>query len=81
MWHTDTLSRDEEQCLAESFNEFLEVTLKKVRQHRVLFPPLHRPSISKLDYLLRCVSFLEEERSNVSFMNSILFVIFPIFSI
>ncbi|KAF3430861.1 hypothetical protein E2986_05529 [Frieseomelitta varia] len=55
VWHTDTLSRDEEQCLADSFNEFLEVTLKKVRQHRVLFPPLHRPSISKLDYLLRCV--------------------------
>lgn len=53
VWHTDTLSRDEEQCLADSFNEFLEVTLKKVRQHRVLFPPLHRPSISKLDYLLR----------------------------
>lgn len=63
-WHTDTLSRDEEQCLADSFNEFLEVTLKKVRQHRVLFPPLHRPSISKLDYLLRYVSnvFLIPER-------------------
>ncbi|KMQ96482.1 bai1-associated protein 3-like protein, partial [Lasius niger] len=52
-WHTETLSRDAEQCLADSFNDFLEVSLKKVRQHRVLYPPLHRPTISKLDYLLR----------------------------
>ncbi|XP_012239526.1 BAI1-associated protein 3 isoform X1 [Bombus vosnesenskii] len=63
VWHTDTLSRDEEQCLAESFNEFLEVTLKKVRQHRVLFPPLHRPSISKLDYLLRCLGLLSNMKA------------------
>ncbi|XP_026297559.1 BAI1-associated protein 3 isoform X2 [Apis mellifera] len=63
VWHTDTLSRDEEQCLADSFNEFLEVTLKKVRQHRVLFPPLHRPSISKLDYLLRCLGLLSNMKA------------------
>ncbi|CAK9803609.1 BAI1-associated protein 3 [Anthophora plagiata] len=63
LWHTDTLSRDEEQCLAESFNEFLDVTLKRVRQHRVLFPPLHRPSISKLDYLLRCLGLLSNMKA------------------
>ncbi|XP_076763973.1 BAI1 associated protein 3 isoform X2 [Xylocopa sonorina] len=62
-WHTDTLSRDEEQCLAESFNEFLDVTLKKVRQHRVLFPPLHRASIAKLDYLLRCLGLLSNMKA------------------
>ncbi|KOC60100.1 BAI1-associated protein 3 [Habropoda laboriosa] len=63
LWHTDTLSRDEEQCLAESFNEFLDVTLKRVRQHRVLFPPLHRASISKLDYLLRCLGLLSNMKA------------------
>ncbi|XP_029160481.1 BAI1-associated protein 3 isoform X1 [Nylanderia fulva] len=57
-WHTETLSRDAEQCLADSFNDFLEISLKKVRQHRVLYPPLHRPTISKLDYLLRCLGLL-----------------------
>ncbi|XP_076667027.1 BAI1 associated protein 3 isoform X1 [Andrena cerasifolii] len=63
LWHTDTLSRDEEQCLADSFNEFLEVTLKRVRQHRVLFSPLHRPSITKLDYYLRCLGLLSNMRA------------------
>ncbi|XP_076385468.1 BAI1 associated protein 3 isoform X2 [Megachile rotundata] len=63
LWHTDTLSRDEEQCLADSFNEFLEVTLKKVCQHRVLFPPLHRSSISKLDYLLKCLGLLSSMKA------------------
>lgn len=76
VWHTDTLSRDEEQCLADSFNEFLEVTLKKVRQHRVLFPPLHRPSISKLDYLLRCVVLLTGRRNERIFVRVFYFCAF-----
>ncbi|KAG7211433.1 hypothetical protein KM043_010720 [Ampulex compressa] len=63
LWHTDTLSRDEEQCLADSFNDFLEVSLKKVRQHRLLFPPLYRPTISKLDYLLRCLGLLSNMKA------------------
>lgn len=54
MWHPNELSLEEVQYLADSFNAFLDVTLKKVRQHRVLFPPLHQPAISKLDNLLRC---------------------------
>ncbi|KAL6435455.1 hypothetical protein ACFW04_005437 [Cataglyphis niger] len=62
-WHTETLSRDAEQCLADSFNDFLEVSLKKVRQHRVLYPPLHRPTISKLDYLLRCLGLLSNMKA------------------
>ncbi|XP_067211831.1 BAI1-associated protein 3 isoform X3 [Linepithema humile] len=62
-WHTETLSRDAEQCLADSFNDFLEVSLKKVRQHRVLYPPLHRPTISKLDYLLRCLGLLSNTKA------------------
>ncbi|XP_053994233.1 BAI1-associated protein 3 isoform X3 [Hylaeus volcanicus] len=63
LWTTDTLSRDEEQCLTDSFNEFLEITLKKVRQHRLLFPPLHRPSIAKLDYLLKCLGLLSNMKA------------------
>ncbi|XP_011338409.1 BAI1-associated protein 3 isoform X3 [Ooceraea biroi] len=62
-WHTETLSRDAEQCLADSFNNFLEVSLKRVRQHRVLYPPLYRPTISKLDYLLRCLGLLSNMKA------------------
>ncbi|XP_051165972.1 BAI1-associated protein 3 isoform X1 [Leptopilina boulardi] len=58
MWHPNELSLEEVQYLADSFNAFLDVTLKKVRQHRVLFPPLHQPAISKLDNLLRCLGLL-----------------------
>ncbi|XP_017887694.1 BAI1-associated protein 3 isoform X2 [Ceratina calcarata] len=63
VWHTDTLSRDEGQCLADSFNEFLDIALRRVRQHRVLYPPLHRPSIAKLDYLLRCLGLLSNMKA------------------
>ncbi|XP_070168041.1 BAI1-associated protein 3 isoform X3 [Polyergus mexicanus] len=62
-WHTETLSRDAEQCLADSFNDFLEISLKKIRQHRVLYPPLHRPTISKLDNLLRCLGLLSNMKA------------------
>lgn len=55
MWHPTELSIEEIQYLADSFNAFLDVTLKKVRQHRVLFPPLHQPAISNLDNLLRYI--------------------------
>ncbi|XP_014609006.1 PREDICTED: BAI1-associated protein 3 isoform X2 [Polistes canadensis] len=61
LWHlkkTETSSRDEEQSLADSFNDFLEVSLKKIQQHRTLYPPLHRSSISKLENLLRCLGLL-----------------------
>ncbi|XP_015609061.1 BAI1-associated protein 3 isoform X2 [Cephus cinctus] len=63
LWPTDTLSRDEEECLADSFNAFLEISLKQVRQHRILFPPLHRPAIAKLDYLLRCLGLLSNMKA------------------
>ncbi|XP_043486497.1 BAI1-associated protein 3 isoform X1 [Polistes fuscatus] len=61
LWHlkkTESSSRDEEQSLADSFNDFLEVSLKKIQQHRTLYPPLHRSSISKLENLLRCLGLL-----------------------
>ncbi|EFN81951.1 BAI1-associated protein 3, partial [Harpegnathos saltator] len=62
-WHTETLSRDAEQCLADSFNDFLEVSLKKVRQHRVLYPPQHEPTLVKLEYLLRCLGLLSNMKA------------------
>ncbi|KAK2576363.1 hypothetical protein KPH14_005712 [Odynerus spinipes] len=66
LWYmktTETLSRDEEQSLADSFNDFLDVTLRKIQQHRTLFPPLHRSSISKLDNLLRCLGLLSNMKA------------------
>ncbi|XP_043289714.1 BAI1-associated protein 3 isoform X2 [Venturia canescens] len=57
-WHTDNLTPEEEECLADSFNAFLEMSVEKIRHHRTLFPPLHRAAINKLDYLLRCLGFL-----------------------
>ncbi|XP_020709879.1 BAI1-associated protein 3 isoform X2 [Athalia rosae] len=63
LWPTDTLSKDEEQCLADSFNAFLEMALNQVRKHRILFSPNHRPAIARLDYLLRCLGLLSNMKA------------------
>ncbi|XP_023290645.1 BAI1-associated protein 3 [Orussus abietinus] len=69
-WHRDeldgaptsagsaSLSRDEQACLADSFNDFLEIALGKIRRHRLLFPPSDGPAIARLDHLLRCLGLL-----------------------
>ncbi|XP_049958589.1 BAI1-associated protein 3 [Schistocerca serialis cubense] len=57
-WPHETLSREEEESLAESFNMFLEFSLQMLRKHRQYFPPHNRAAMSRLDYLLRCLGLL-----------------------
>ncbi|KAI5696828.1 hypothetical protein M8J75_000769 [Diaphorina citri] len=58
LWSHETLSREEEEWLADSFNIFLDYSLQLVKKHRRLFPPHHRPSMSRLENLLRCLGML-----------------------
>ncbi|KAK9502939.1 hypothetical protein O3M35_011619 [Rhynocoris fuscipes] len=57
-WPHETLTRQEEAYLAESFNNFLEFALQLIKNHRTLFPHHHRSSMNKLENLLRCLGLL-----------------------
>nr|CAD7193594.1 unnamed protein product [Timema douglasi] len=52
-WSMETLSKEEEECLAESFNMFLDYSLQLLRKHRQLFLSHLRVATCRLDYLLR----------------------------
>lgn len=47
VWCGRTVSKEEEQWLAESFTIFLERSLLQIQKHRELFPALHPPSLAK----------------------------------
>ncbi|KAK6630949.1 hypothetical protein RUM44_003121 [Polyplax serrata] len=58
IWTTETLSKEEEECLAENFTSFVEYSLYLVRRHRILFPPQQRATMTRFDYLLRCLGLM-----------------------
>ncbi|KAG6459452.1 BAI1-associated protein 3 [Manduca sexta] len=58
-----TVSRDEERWLADCFGELVERALHQLRLHRDLYPVLHRLSLNKLEYLLRCLSQLSQMKA------------------
>ncbi|XP_054287830.1 BAI1-associated protein 3-like [Macrosteles quadrilineatus] len=62
-WPMEVLSREEEEWLADSFNIFLDYSLQLIRKHRILFPPHHRPSMSRLEHLLRCLGLLSSMKA------------------
>nr|CAD7438418.1 unnamed protein product [Timema bartmani] len=57
-WSMETLSKEEEECLAESFNMFLDYSLQLLRKHRQLFLSHLRVATCRLDYLLRCMGLM-----------------------
>ncbi|KFM76499.1 BAI1-associated protein 3, partial [Stegodyphus mimosarum] len=57
------LSRDEEAALAESFNIFLDFSLKLMQKHRDLFPPGNTLAQHKLTHLLKCLSVLHGQKA------------------
>ncbi|XP_072156728.1 BAI1-associated protein 3 isoform X1 [Bemisia tabaci] len=63
MWNSDTLSKEEEDWLAESFNVFLDYSLQLISKHRYLFPPHHRISMNRLQSLLRCLGLLSSTKA------------------
>ncbi|KAL1129161.1 hypothetical protein AAG570_013692 [Ranatra chinensis] len=62
-WPHETLTREEENTLAESFNIFLDYALQLIRKHRQLFLHHHRPSMQRLDNLLRCLGLLSNMKA------------------
>ncbi|XP_046403899.1 BAI1-associated protein 3-like [Ischnura elegans] len=61
--NTEPLSREEEECLAESFNAFIDFGLKLVRRHRQIFNPRDRLALCRLDALLRCLGFMSSMKA------------------
>ncbi|XP_063228828.1 BAI1-associated protein 3 [Bacillus rossius redtenbacheri] len=57
-WSADATSKEEEECLAESFNVFVEYSLHLVRKHRQLFLPQVQESMCRLEHILRCLGLL-----------------------
>ncbi|XP_024086156.1 BAI1-associated protein 3 isoform X2 [Cimex lectularius] len=57
-WPHEALTRQEEEYLAESFNTFLEYAFQLIKNHRTYFPHYHRPSMNRLENLLRCLGLL-----------------------
>ncbi|XP_069995655.1 BAI1-associated protein 3 isoform X6 [Penaeus vannamei] len=63
LWDTETLSKEEEEMLADSYTNFLEHSLTEVRRHRDVFPTPSKTHAIRLDALLRCLALLAESRS------------------
>ncbi|XP_035694349.1 BAI1-associated protein 3-like isoform X2 [Branchiostoma floridae] len=59
-WQPDKLTREEEQDLAESFADFIELCMSLLDQHRGLFPPNNKQAICKLEYILRCLQLIDD---------------------
>ncbi|KAF0772787.1 BAI1-associated protein 3 [Aphis craccivora] len=57
-WGEQTLTVEEEDWLADSFNVFLDYSMQLIRKYRKLFPPYHHISMNRLEYILRCLSRL-----------------------
>ncbi|XP_025193246.1 BAI1-associated protein 3 isoform X2 [Melanaphis sacchari] len=57
-WGEQTLTVEEEDWLADSFNVFLDYSMQLIRKYRKLFPPYHHTSMNRLEYILRCLSRL-----------------------
>ncbi|XP_049523887.1 BAI1-associated protein 3-like [Dermacentor silvarum] len=52
------LLRQEEACLAESFNVFIDYCLELLQKHRDLFPLTHVEAEHKLVHLLKCLALI-----------------------
>ncbi|XP_071549430.1 BAI1-associated protein 3-like isoform X3 [Panulirus ornatus] len=63
LWDTETLSKEEEEMLAESYMAFVEHCLTEVRRHRELFPTPSKTHAIRLEALLKCLALLAESRS------------------
>ncbi|GBP95806.1 hypothetical protein EVAR_87935_1 [Eumeta japonica] len=58
-----TATRDEERWLADCFGELADRSLHHLRLHRDLYPVLHKQSLNKLEYLLRCLNQLSQMKA------------------
>ncbi|XP_076459329.1 LOW QUALITY PROTEIN: BAI1-associated protein 3-like [Babylonia areolata] len=56
LWEPESLSREEEECLADSFQNFIDYSLSLIRKIRDTFPTNNNIAFSRLEGLLRCLS-------------------------
>ncbi|KAH9504089.1 BAI1-associated protein 3 [Bulinus truncatus] len=56
LYRDGTLSREEEETLAESFTNFIEYSKSLLRKMRDVYPPTNRTAITRLRLMLKCLS-------------------------
>ncbi|KAG5886888.1 hypothetical protein JTB14_003789 [Gonioctena quinquepunctata] len=62
-WMNSTITREEEMWLAEKFTAMQERWLQQLRHHRQLFPALSPPSLTRLEYILRCLASMSNMKA------------------
>nr|XP_045586368.1 BAI1-associated protein 3-like [Procambarus clarkii] len=63
LWDTETLSKEEEEMLGESYSQFVDHSMTEVRRHRELFPTPSKTHAIRLEALLKCLAVLADSRS------------------
>ncbi|XP_033744420.1 BAI1-associated protein 3-like isoform X1 [Pecten maximus] len=56
LWTPDSFSREEEECLAESFKQFNQYCLSLLSKQREVFPTSCKQSISRLEAMMQCLA-------------------------
>ncbi|KAK7004525.1 Bai1-associated protein 3, partial [Biomphalaria glabrata] len=56
LYKDGTLSREEEETLAESFTNFIEYSKSLLRKMRDVYPPTNKTAITRLKLMLKCLS-------------------------
>ncbi|KAL4240528.1 regulation of dense core granule exocytosis [Mactra antiquata] len=62
LWEPTSLSREEEECLAESFTRFIEHSLMLIKKQREAFPVNNRQAMLRLDGMLQCLGVIYSSR-------------------
>ncbi|XP_052265684.1 BAI1-associated protein 3-like isoform X2 [Dreissena polymorpha] len=58
VWEPTSLSREEEECLAESFTRFIGHCTALIQRQREVFPTTNRQAMARLEGMLRCLAAL-----------------------
>ncbi|OWF45641.1 BAI1-associated protein 3-like isoform X2 [Mizuhopecten yessoensis] len=56
LWSPDSFSREEEECLAESFKHFNQYCLSLLSKQREVFPTSGKQSICRLEAMMQCLA-------------------------
>ena len=62
-WDRNKITSDEVESLGASFNLFVEISLERTKDLQLLCPTGSNPGKRKLEYLLRCLSYVSEMKA------------------
>ena len=62
-WDRNKITNDEVESLGASFNLFVEISLERTKDLQLLCPTGSNPGKRKLEYLLRCLSYVSEMKA------------------